>query len=302
MKVVISGASGLVGKALTQHLNTWGYQVVPLVRNNFEFEGHGPAIYWDPESGVLDPTAMEGIHAVINLSGDNIASGRWTKVKKKKILESRVKSTLLLSRVLSSLKHPPKLWISASAVGFYGNTGNSIVDEESPPGTDFLANVCQAWEDATIAAQRKAIRVIHARLGMVLSDQGGALKTMLTPFKMGVGGVIGSGDQWVSWVDIDDVVGAIHYLMEKESIEGAVNIVAPEPVTNRELTKTLGALLHRPTVLPMPAPLARLVFGEMADALLLSSCRAIPKRLLEAGYQFKYGTLKQSLGRATSCR
>jgi uncharacterized protein (TIGR01777 family) len=232
---------------------------------------------------------------VIHLAGESIASGRWTDEKKKKIVDSRVQGTTLLSDVLASLTKTPSTFISASAIGYYGNRGDELLTEQSAPGDDFLAGVCTAWEKATSAAEAKGIRTIHARFGIILDKEGGALKQMLPPFRMGVGGKVGDGKQWMSWIALDDVVRGVKYLIDKTPVKGAVNFVAPHPVTNAEFTKVLGRALSRPTIFPMPEFAARLAFGEMADALLLSSAKVQPKVLREHGFEFEFPTLQGAL-------
>jgi uncharacterized protein (TIGR01777 family) len=252
-------------------------------------------IFWDLPAGTIDAERLTGCDAIVHLAGESIASHRWTPQQKEKIRISRVESTKLLSRTLALLSPPPRVLICASAIGFYGDRGDERLDEASPPGEGFLPEVCQQWEAATSAAAERGIRVVRVRFGVVLSPAGGALAKMLTPFKLGLGGRLGDGRQWMSWIALDDVVRAIHHVMMQENLHGAVNIVAPHPATNQEFTKTLGRVLRRPTIFPMPAAAARLAFGEMADALLLSSARVHPARLLESGYSFRYPTLEPGL-------
>ncbi|HEX8844850.1 MAG TPA: TIGR01777 family oxidoreductase [Pyrinomonadaceae bacterium] len=293
MKIVITGATGLVGSALLPSLRAKGHQVIRLVRSTPK-DG-ATEIFWDPEKGSLDPGEVEGIDAVVHLAGESIAEGRWTDEKKRRIRESRVKGTKLLSETLAKLKRKPEVLVSASAVGFYGSRGDEILNEQSTSGSDFLAEVCREWESETQAASQAGIRVVNLRFGVILSGEGGALKKMLFPFKMGVGGKLGNGRQYMSWIAIDDVVGVIEQALENESLRGPVNTVAPEPVTNYEFTKTLGRVLSRPTIFPVPKFVARVVFGEMADATLLSSQRVEPQRLKESGYVFKYPELEGAL-------
>jgi uncharacterized protein (TIGR01777 family) len=249
---------------------------------------------WDPAAGSIDKEGLEGHDGVVNLAGENIAE-RWTLAKKARIRESRVKGTRLLADALAGLSQPPKVLVCASALGYYGNRGSEVLREDSGAGSGFLAEVCQEWEAAAEPAKQKGIRVVHLRIGIVLSPAGGALAQMLLPFKMGVGGKVGSGQQYMSWVALDDVVGAIHHTLSTESLGGAANAVAPNPVTNLEFTKTLGRVLGRPTIFPMPAFAARLAFGEMADGLLLSSARLEPAQLTASGYQFRYPHLESAL-------
>ncbi len=294
MKVLIIGSSGLVGSALVSFLNSKGNEVIRGVRDPNVIEPD--AIYWDPNQGEYDLDVLEGFDAVINLAGENIASGRWNGEKKKKIKDSRVLGTQILSQCLSRLKNPPKVLINASAVGYYGNRADTVVTEETPPGTGFLSEVCQEWESATEKAKENGVRVVCMRFGIVLSQQGGLLAQLLPVFKCGLGGVVGSGRQYMSVVAIDDLVKMIHFVMEKEEIEGAVNAVCEEAVTNRQFTKTLGAVLSRPTLFPLPAFAARLIFGtEKADELLLTSQYVEPTVLQRHGYTFQYPRLKQIL-------
>ncbi len=299
MNVLISGASGLVGSELVAFLTQKGHYIKKLVRK--EPKPDANEIKWDPASSEIEQAALEGLNAVVHLAGENIAGGRWTSERKALIRESRVQGTRLLSETLAKLKAPPKVLVSASAIGFYGDRGDEVLDEESESGSNFLAEVCQEWEEACEAAGKKGIRVVNLRIGVVLSAAGGALAKMLLPFKMGVGGIIGSGRQYMSWIAINDLVGAIHHCLVTESLSGPLNAVAPNPVTNREFTKTLGLVLKRPTIFPMPAFAARLAFGEMADELLLASTRVEPAKLNSSDFQFQFpeleGALRHVLGR-----
>ena len=291
MKILVTGASGLVGSALVQLLANGGHEVVRLGRT-----APGPAdLRWDPDAGALDAAALEGFDGVIHLAGENIAAGRWNAARKRRIRESRVQGTRLLARTLAGLERPPRVLVSASAVGFYGDRGDEELSEESPAGTGFLSEVCREWEAATEAAAGKGIRVVHARLGVVLSRDGGALAKMLMPFKLGAGGIVGNGRQYMSWITLEDTAAALAHLLVTETAAGPVNVVAPAPVTNREFTKTLGRVLRRPTLFPLPAFVARVVFGEMADALLLGSTRVKPASLLDSGYVFRHGSLEEGL-------
>ncbi|MHC4390555.1 MAG: TIGR01777 family oxidoreductase [Planctomycetota bacterium] len=292
LRIAISGASGLVGSSLSAFLSTGGHKVSRLVRRA---EDAPDAIEWNPAEGTLDAKKLEGFDAVVHLAGESIANGRWNKKRKKRIRDSRIEGTRLLSETLASLEQPPKVLVSASAIGFYGDRGEEALNEESEPGTGFLAEVCRDWERATKAAQEAGIRVAHARFGVILSPRGGALAKMLTPFRMGAGGRLGSGKQFMSWISLDDVLGALLHLVQTESLTGAVNVVAPTPVTNREFTKVLGAVLRRPTWFPVPATAARLAFGEMADALLLSSARVEPETLEATGFRFRHRELEPAL-------
>lgn len=282
MNILITGSSGLVGTHLMSVLAASGYKIQRMLRN----EADDQSFFWDPGKGVIHFDESIRIDAVINLAGESIADGRWSEERKKRILESRESSTLLLSESLAKLKHKPAVLISGSAIGYYGDTGTRIADEDSYQGTGYLAEVSERWEKATKPASDAGIRTVHIRTGVVLSPNGGMLQKMLLPFKMGLGGIVGSGQQYLSWVSINDIASMIQFLLENESISGAVNLVSKQPVTNYTFTKTLGSVLNRPTLIPLPACVARLVFGEMADALLLSSTRVLPKRLAEAGYNF----------------
>jgi hypothetical protein len=274
----------MVGSQLISSLTSQGHQVVRLARSRASTD----EILWDPDRGQIDCSSLEGFDGVVHLAGDNIASGRWTQEKKKRIRESRIKGTKLLSETLASLAKPPKVLISGSAIGYYGDRGDELLTEESAPGAGFLAEVCREWEAATEAAQNKGIRVAELRTGVVISPKGGALAKMLLPFQMGAGGRLGSGKQYMSWVALDDLVGIIEHLLLHEELKGPVNAVAPNPVTNIEFTAALGAALHRPTIFPVPAVAINLLLGEMANELLLASARVQAKKLLASGYVFRY--------------
>lgn len=299
MKVLLSGSSGLVGSALVPFLTDAGHQVIRLVRSQPRLEG--AEIRWDPEAGDIDAAGLKGLDAAVHLAGESIAAGRWTAAKKARILESRVKGTRLLAEALAGLEQPPKVLVSASAVGYYGDRGEEILREESDSGSAFLSEVCRQWEAATGPAAAGGIRVVNLRFGIILSAAGGALPRLLTPFRLGLGGTLGSGKQFMSWIAIDDVIGVILHALTTETLRGPVNAVAPQPVTNREFTKTLGRVLERPTLFPIPAFAARLAFGEMADELLLASQRVEPARLLASGYRFQFpeleGALRHLLGK-----
>ena len=293
MKILVSGSHGLVGKALIQSLTTDGHEVLRLVRGARTL---GAAeIEWHPNQGQLDGQHLEGLDVVVHLAGESIASGRWTESKKRAIRESRVKGTSLLSGVLAQLSRPPLVFLSASAIGYYGDRGDELLTEQSAPGEDFLSSVCVEWENATKPAMEKGIRTIHARFGVILAAGGGALGQMLTPFRMGIGGRVGTGKQWMSWIALGDVVNGLKFLIADKPVQGAVNFVAPNPVTNAEFTKTLGRVLSRPTLFPVPAFGARLAFGELADALLLSSQRVEPSVLEDKGFLFSWPTLEPAL-------
>ena len=293
MRIIISGASGLIGLALVKRLTEQGHAVARLVRG---VVGAGSGdIRWDPVAAELDPGALEGADALVHLSGENVASGRWTATKKRAIHDSRVVSTRLIAKTVSAMKAPPRVWLCASATGYFGSRGDEELTEDSPPGTGFLAQVCMDWEEATKAAAEAGIRVVNLLFGVVLSGKGGALGAMLMPIKLGLGGVIGDGRQWVSWITLEDAVSAIEHILRTDALAGPVNMVSPGPVTNRELTKTLGRLVRRPTVLPLPAFAARFVLGEMANKLLLASARVHPARLLESGFRFRYAEIESAL-------
>jgi uncharacterized protein (TIGR01777 family) len=290
MKVLITGSSGLIGSALIESMAANGHEVIRLLRKDFAEDSP----VWDPENGVIDLADVKDIAAVVHLAGDNIAEGRWNDQKKDCILNSRVKGTKLLAGFFAASAHKPRIIVSASAVGVYGDRGVELVDETSEPGNGFLADVCKQWEEATASAVDAGIRVVNIRLGVVLSTAGGALKRMFLPFRMGLGGVIGSGKQYISWVSIDDVTGMIQYVIANESMRGPVNLVSPNAVSNREFTKTLGQVLHRPPIFPLPAFAARIAFGEMADELLLAGTRVVPKKLTDSGYKFRHPKLGEA--------
>ncbi|MDT7689485.1 MAG: uncharacterized protein QOE46_2244 [Acidobacteriota bacterium] len=297
MKVIVTGSTGLVGRALIRSLLAEGHEVTRLVRGGAqEFRAPGTsAVQWNPERGEIDVKELEGHDAAVHLAGEPVAEGRWDEAKKRRIRESRINGTHLVSEALAGLKEKPKVLVSASAIGFYGDRGAEVLREESPSGEDFLSEVCREWEKATLAASQAGIRVVHVRIGIVLSGEGGALAKMLKPFKLGMGGRIGSGQQYMSWIALDDLVGIIRRALTDETLRGPVNAVAPNPVTNDEFTKALGHVLGRPTLLSVPAFAARLAFGEMADALLLASARVEPARLNEAGFEFKHTNIEDAL-------
>ncbi len=292
LKIAISGSRGLLGSNLTAFLTTGGHQVYRLVRNPDE---KGPAsIYWNPAEHKVQSDALEGLDAVIHLAGENIAD-RWTEEKKQRIRDSRVEGTRLLSEALSSLKQPPKTFISASAIGYYGDRNEEVLTEDSSPGTGFLPNVGREWERATQAAKDNGIRVANLRIGIVLTPQGGALSRMLLPFRMGGGGRLGSGKQYMSWIAIDDLLYAFHHLLITGTLDGPINGTAPNPVTNQEFTKTLARVLNRPAWIPMPEIAVKTMFGEMGEALLLASARVNPERLKQTGFEFFNPELEDAL-------
>ena len=294
LKILVSGTNGLVGSVLVPFLTAGGHQVIRLVRGTPS--PGGSEVQWDPVRGVSDLTRLEGMDAVVHLAGENIAAGRWTKERKARIRDSRVRGTKTLSETLTQLVLPPKVFISASAIGYYGDRGDEVLHEGSPPGANFLADVCKAWEAATENAEKKGIRVIHLRIGLVLSGTGGALAKMLLPFKLGMGGPLGSGRQYVSWVSIDDLVGIIHHVLMTETVNGAVNAVTPNPITNKEMTKVIGLVLRRPTWFLVPSFALQLALGrEMANDLLLSSTRIEPRQLVASRYPFRHAYLEKAL-------
>lgn len=292
MHVAVSGSRGLVGSVLVPFLTTGGHRVTRLVRGTAAGPGETA---WDPVRGLLDASRLDGVDAVVHLAGENIAAGRWTPARKAEIRRSRVDGTRTLCEALARLPHPPSVFVSASAVGFYGDRGDEILTEESGPGTGFLADVCREWEAATERVSRAGIRVVNLRFGMILSPRGGALQKLLLPFRLGLGGRIGDGRQYTSWIAVDDAVGAIHHALCEASVRGPVNAVAPRPVNNADFTRTLARVLRRPAWLPVPAFAARLAFGEMADALLLAGARVMPARLQASGYRFRFADLESAL-------
>jgi uncharacterized protein len=292
MNILVTGASGLIGSALVSFLASAGHDVIRLVRS--QPRPGEKAARWDPMAGTIETSALEGVEAVVHLAGESLAE-RWTLEKKVRIRESRVKGTRLLCESLAQMTTPPRVLVSASAIGYYGDRAGEILTEESAAGRGFLAEVCRAWEAATEPASQKGIRVVPLRFGVVLSGTGGALGKMLPPFRMGLGGVLGSGRQYMSWIALDDAVGAIHHTMMTGSLQGPVNAMAPNAVTNQEFTKTLGKVIGRPTIVPMPAFAVRLMFGEMADEVLLASARVQPAKLLASGYTFRYPELEAAL-------
>lgn len=295
MRVVVSGSSGLIGSALVERLTADGEDVHVLVRREAR---NGHDIAWNPRAGSIATDRLEGCDAVVHLAGESIADGRWTSAKMRRIRDSRVEGTRLLCETLAALGQKPRVLVCASAIGYYGDRLDTCVDESSLPGTGFLPSVCKQWEEACEPARRAGIRVVNLRIGVVLSRKGGALAKMLLPFKLGVGGKIGDGVQWMSWIELDDVVGAIRHAIDTDSLAGPVNAVSPCPVTNADYTKTLGRVLSRPTLLPMPAVGARLAFGKMADELLLASICVEPRALAESGFEFEHPRLEGALRHA----
>ncbi len=292
MKVLVTGATGLVGSELVPFLTKQGHDVYRLTRGKAH-EAHD--IVWDPSRNQFPKGRIEGTDVVIHLAGENIAGKRWNSAVKSELRRSRVEGTKLLCETITQLETLPKTLICASAIGFYGDRGSEMLNETSAGGTGFLADVCREWEAACEPARAKGIRVVNLRTGVVLSTKGGALAKMLPPFKMGVGGVVGSGNQYWSWITIDDLVGVINHCVTHEKLSGPVNATSPCPVTNYDFTKTLGTVLGRPTIFPMPAFAARIALGEMANDLLLASAKVLPNRLSESGYQFLYPSLEPAL-------
>lgn len=297
MKVLIAGSSGLLGSALDAALTSAGHQTFKLKRT--ETAEEASEILWDPSKGILDPITIEGMDVIINLSGENIL-GRWTPEKKQRLLDSRLAATNLLVTTLSKLNFPPELFINASAIGFYGNRGEELLTEQSSKGEGFLPDVCRQWEEAAENVKTSNVRCAILRIGIVLSAKGGALKNMLLPFKLGLGGKIGSGKQYMSWIALDDVLGAVLHIIRNKECQGVFNLTSFEPVTNKEFTETLGSVLQRPTIMTVPAFAIRLLFGELGDALLLGSTRAKPQKLIESHYQFLYPHLQDALKHLTS--
>ena len=290
--VLISGAAGFIGTHLTKALADLGHNVIILSRSAKSTKHN--VINWKPASGKLDLSGVTDLDAVVHLAGESIA-GRWTDEKKARIKNSRVEGTKLLAEALGGLNKKPEVLISASAIGIYGDRGDEALTEASPPGSGFLSEVGVKWEEATEPAREAGIRVCNIRIGLVLGNGGGALEKMIVPFKLGLGGKIGGGRQYWSWISIDDLVGIVIYLMNNNNLEGPVNAVSPNPLTNSEFTSALGNALNRPTIIPLPAFAARGLLGEMAQETMLSSTRVIPKKLLDAGFEFKYSDLDDAL-------
>src|SRR5712671_2165362 len=289
-RILVSGVSGPIGSALLPSLRTSGCSVVRLARGTATAIGR---IGWDPAVPLL-PEAVSGFDAVIHLAGESIF-GRWTAAKKSKIRNSRVSGTFNLASALARAREKPNVFVCGSAIGYYGNRGDELLSEESAPGAGFLAQACQEWEEATTPAVQADIRTVHLRTGIVLSPKGGALGAMLLPFKMGLGGRVGDGRQWMSWIDVQDMVGAIHHILKNDLLQGPVNMVAPRPVRNEEFVKTLASALSRPAILPMPALAVKTVFGTMGEELLLASQKVEPGKLISSGYPFRQRELSKSL-------
>ncbi len=293
LRVAVTGASGLIGSSLRDFLTSGGHEVIPLARKERAKGAHGPS--WNPLAKEMDSSVFEGVDAVVHLAGESLASLRWSDAKKERIFQSRRHGTALIAGTLAGLSKPPQVLISASAVGYYGSRGTEVVTEESPPGNGFLAMVCREWEGATSAAVKAGLRVVKLRTGFVVSPLGPGLGKMLPPFKAGLGGRIGNGRQYMSWIDLDDQVGLIHHALTRPGVSGPMNATAPNPVSNATFTDTLGRVLGRPTVLPLPAVAVKGLLGEMGTELLLKGARVIPQKAMDTGYDFLYPNLEDSL-------
>jgi uncharacterized protein (TIGR01777 family) len=293
--IAVTGASGLIGRALVERLTASGHGVRRLVRGSRTLPPGD--VHWDPASGHLDPDALDGVGAVVHLAGEPIAH-RWTPARKAAIRDSRVQGTTLLARALAALGEPPRVFLSGSAVGYYGDRGDELLDETSRVGTGFLAGVTDDWEQATHAASAAGIRTVLLRTGIVLAAHGGALERLLTPFRLGAGGPIGSGQQWMSWIALEDELRAIEHALWTPELQGPVNLVAPTPVTNAEFASTLGRVLLRPALLPIPGFALELLYGEMAEETILAGQRVMPRALTASGFEWAYPTLEQALRQA----
>jgi uncharacterized protein (TIGR01777 family) len=292
MDVVVTGSSGFIGTALKGALHKAGHRMVPMVRS----QAVGGALHWDPDRGEIDAGGLEGVGAVVHLAGEGIGNKRWNEAYKAKVKESRRKGTTLLAETLAKLDKPPKVLVSSSAIGYYGDRGDEVLTESSRPGSDFLAEVCTAWEAAAVPARDAGIRVAYIRTGIVLSGRGGVLPKMLLPFKFGFGGKLGSGRQWMSWIALGDEVGAIVHLLGDDSLSGPFNLTSPNPVTNADMTKAIGKAMNRPAFVPAPAFALKTALGaEMAEELLLVSQRALPTRLLDSGFTFRHPEIGDAL-------
>lgn len=293
LRILLTGSSGLIGQALLARFRKQGYLVTRLVR--FKSQRGADAIYWNPNTEEIHLDEWENFDAVVHLAGDNIASSRWSAKKKESIFLSRCRDTWLLSHALSRLQRIPKVLFSASATGFYGNRGDEMLTEKSSKGTGFLADVCAKWEEATKAASDRGIRVVHGRFGPVLSFKGGILKKMTPIFRVGLGGRLGSGREWISWISLEDLMRAVEFLLKRAELSGAFNFVSPNPIRNAAFTQALATCLRRPAIFPVPAFFLKLIFGEMAKELFLASTRAVPKRLTENGFEFSHPSIEAAL-------
>ena len=293
MRILVSGSTGFIGSSLVSFLTTGGHDITRLTRKISKISGDN-VVYWSPIIGEIDSEGIEGHDVIVHLAGENIAS-RWTSGKKAEIENSRVIGTKLLSDTIVNLRKKPSILVCASAIGYYGDRGDELLNEESASGKGFLAELSQQWEKQTESLMKEGIRVVLLRTGVVLSPKGGALKKMLLPFQLGLGGTIGSGEQYISWISMVDAIGAIYHVIMNESLSGPVNIVSPNPLTNYEFTKTLGKVLVRPTIIHVPTFALRIMFGEMADEALLSSTRVEPLKLLKSGFKFEYPVLEDAL-------
>lgn len=292
LRVAVTGSTGLIGEALVGSLRRDGHAVHRMVRDRDAATGDD--IFWSVRAGEIDTSALEGVDAVVHLAGEPLGENRWTDETKRRIRDSRVDGTRLLSQALASLSSPPAVLLSGSAVGYYGSRGDELLTEESGPGDDFLAEVVVAWEDAADPARAAGIRVVHPRTGVVIAEEGPLIEKVELPFKLGIGGRIGDGRQWIPWISLDDEVRALRFLVESELV-GPVNLVAPNPVRNRELTEALGEVLHRPTIIPTPMFGIRLLYGEMGISLATTSQRAVPRALQAAGFEFRHPVLLSAL-------
>lgn len=291
MRILISGSTGFIGSHLSHYFKTKGHEVVALTRK----QGRKDSVFWDPKVGKADPLAFEGFDAVIHLAGKNISSGVWTEKFKRELFTSRCRDTWLLSQTLSRLENPPKTFISASAIGFYGDRGEEILTEESPKGKGFFSDLCEKWEDATKSAKEKGIRCVHTRFGVVLSPRGGILKKLLPLFRLGLGAIIGSGNEHLSWIDLEDVIGGMEHILQNHAIQGPVNFTSPHSTTSKEFAKTLASVLHRPCFFSIGRKPLRMMFGQMADEMLLASAKVLPTALENSGYFFKYSSLDAAM-------
>lgn len=292
MKILMTGATGLVGTALGRAWREAGHDLVRLVRRREQADGVH-AFYWNPEEGTIDTAVLAGVGAVVHLAGENVAA-RWTEERKRRIRESRVKGTQLLAEAVAAMEQPPAVFLCASAIGFYGERGDEVLDETAAPGEGFLPEVCRAWEAAADPVRARGIRTVHARISVVLAREGGALPAMLPPFRAGIAGRLGNGRQWMSWIHIDDLVRAFDCLLNDAAFEGAVNLAAPETVSNRDYTRELARAIRRPALLPVPGWVLQVLLGEMARGMILASTRVTPARLEAAGFDFRYPTIKSA--------